>query len=224
MIQQLTIDSNSAFGQIVFVYVGPELIKYGIHEGVLRQKSTWFKEILDIDSTANEDTDELCDKPKGINLTDEDPAVFSRFNQWIYMQKLCTEAETPKELPWSTIFDIYTFAERRGIPTLQNACINVIIRKVKNGGAFPGQDILNPLWKTTAKVSQLRLLLLELYAVKCNLKAALVRNGGFHHRFLHDLVMILYEMKEDHLEQEPDFWRRRHKYYVSTPENPVALD
>ena len=148
--------------------------------GVLRQKSTWFKEILDIASTANEDTDELCDKPKGINLTDEDPAVFSRFNQWIYMQKLCTEAETPKELPWSTICDIYTFAERRGIPTLQNACINVIIRKVKNGGAFPGQDILNPLWKTTAKVSQLRLLLLELYAVKCNLKAALVRNGGFH--------------------------------------------
>lgn len=51
-----------------------------------------------------------------------------------------------------------------------------------------------------------------------------VRNGGFHHRFLHDLVIILYEMKEGDLEQDPDFWKRRHKYYVTTPENPVALD
>ena len=190
---------------------------------MLRKHSAWFKDALNSAFKANGDQEILRDKPK-VNLGDEDPAIFSRFKDWIYTQRLCTEAETPKELLWSTIFDIYTFAERRGIPKLQNACINLIIRKVKNGGPFPSQDILNPLWKTTAKVSQLRLLLLELYAVKCNLKAALVRNGGFHHRFLHDLVIILYEMKEGDLEQDPDFWKRRHKYYVSTPENPVALD
>ena len=224
LILWLTVDSDSAFGQIVFIDVGPDPVRFGIHEGVLRQKSTWFKNTLETASGAKGDKNDRCDQPRAIIIAEEDPAIFRRFNDWIYTQKLCTEAETPKDLSWTTIFDIYTFAERRGIPNLQNACINVIIRKVKNGGPFPTQEILNPLWKTTGKVSQLRLLLLELYAAKCDLKAALVRNGGFHHRFLHDLVIILYEMKEGDLEQDPDFWKRRHKYYVSTPDNPVALD
>ncbi len=201
----------------MFIYVGPELIRFDMHEGVLRKISAWFKNTLDAASTAN-------DQPKTVDMADEDPAIFKRFNEWVYTQKLCTETEILKELPWSTIFDIYTFAERRGIPKLQNACINVAIRKANNGGPFPSQDVLNPLWKTTGKVSQLRLLLLELFAAKCDLKAALVRNGGFHHRFLHDLVIILYEMKEGDLEEDPDFWKRRHKYYVNTPDNPVALD
>ena len=191
---------------------------------MLRLNSAWFKDTLDTASAAKGDKDDLCDQPKSINLTDEDPAIFSRFNQWVYTQKLCTEAETPKELLWSIIFDIYTFAERRGMPRLQNACINLVIRKVKTGGTFPNQEILNPLWKTTGKVSPLRLLLLELFAANCDLKNSLVRNGGFHHRFLHDLVIILYEMKEGDLERDPDFWKRRQKYYVTTPENPVALD
>lgn len=206
------------------MFVGPERIRYSIHEGVLRQTSAWFKDALDTISADINGQRELCETPKGITLADEDPVIFRRFKDWLYTQKLCNGTETSKELPWSAIFDIYTFAERRGIPKLQNACINVIIRKAKNGAPFPSQDMLNPLWKTTGKVSPLRLLLLELFAAKCDLKAALVRNGGFHHRFLHDLVIILYEMKEGELEEDPDFWKRRHKYYVSTPENPVALD
>ena len=191
---------------------------------MLHQNSAWFKDALDATSTTKEGQADLCDQPKSVNLADEDPVIFERFNLWIYTQKLCTGAESPKELPWSIIFDTYTFAERRGIPKLQNACINVIIRKVKNDAPFPSQELLNPLWKTTGKVSPLRLLLLELFAAKCDLKAALARNGGYHHRFLHDLVIILFEMKEGDLEEEPDFWKRRHKYYVTTPESPVALD
>ena len=206
------------------MHVGPERIRYGIHEGVLRQNSAWFKDALRKISAEIRCQRELSETPRGITLADEDPVIFRRFNEWVYTAKLCTATETPKDIPWNTIFDIYTFAERRGMPKLQNACINVIIRKAKIGAPFPGQDMLNPLWKTTGKVSPLRLLLLELFAAKCDLKAALVRNGGFHHRFLHDLVIILYEMKEGDLEEEPDFWKRRHKYYVSTPENPVALD
>ena len=207
----------------MFVHVGPERVRYGIHEGVLRQNSAWFKFVLDTISTDTGGQKELSETPKGITLADEDPAIFSRFNEWVYRGKLCTATETPKDISWNTIFDIYTFAERSRIPKLQNACINVIIRKAKIGAPFPSQDMLNPLWKNTSKVSPLRLLLLELFAAKCNLKAALGRNGGFHHKFLHDLVIILYEMKEGDLE-EPDFWKMRHKYYVSTPENPVALD
>ena len=194
-----------------------------MHEGVLRQISAWFKDTLD-KAPATDENGAPFDQPKAIEVADEDPAIFKRFNEWVYTKNLCTEGETTMELPWSTVFDVYTFAERRGIPKLQNACISVVIRKANTGAPFPTQDILNPLWKTTGKVSPLRLLLLELFAAKCDLKAALVRNGGFHHRFLHDLVIILYEMKEGDLEEDPDFWKRRHKYYVNTPENPVALD
>lgn len=212
------------FGEIVFVFVGPERIRYGIHEGALRQNSAWFKDALGTISADNEGQGEPCDQQKSVNLADEDPAIFRRFDQWIYRQRLYTAAETPKELPWSIIFDTYTFAERLGIPKLQNACIDVIIRKAKHGAPFPSQEMLNPLWRNTGKISPLRLLLLELFAAKCDLKAALARNMGFHHRFLHDLLIILYEMKEGDLEEEPNLWKMRHKYYVSTPENPVALD
>lgn len=200
------------------MHVGPERIRYDVHEGVLRQNSAWFKEKLSTLSTT------IAGQPKDIHMPDEDPVIFGRFNEWLYTQKPCNGTDTPKELPWSAIFDIYTFAEKRGVPKLQNACINVIIRKAKSDVPFPSQDILNPLWKTTGKVFPLRLLLLELFAAKCDLKAALARNGGYHHRFLHDLVIMLYEMKEGDLEGDPDFWKMRHKYYVSTPENPVALD
>lgn len=63
-------------------------------------------------------------------------------------------------------------------------------------------------WKTTDKVSPLRVLLLELFAAKYDLKAALVRFGGVYYRFLYILVIILYEMKEGELEEKPDFWKR----------------
>ena len=192
----------------MFVHVGSERTRYDIHEGVLCHTSAWFKDRLNsVSSTTNQ--------PKDIHLPDEDPAIFRRFNLWVYTQKLCNGTETPKELPWSV---------KRGVPKLQNACIDVIIRKAKSDVLFPNQEILNPLWKTKGKLSPLRWLLLELFAAKCDLKAALARNGGYHHKFLHDLVIMLYEMKEGDLEEDPDFWKMRHKYYVSTPENPVALD
>ena len=68
----------------MFVYVGPKLIENGIHMRVLRQNSAWFKDTLNTASIANVDQDELCDKRKGINLVDEGPAVFRRFNQWVF--------------------------------------------------------------------------------------------------------------------------------------------
>ena len=77
---------------------------------------------------------------------------------------------------------------------------------------------MNSLWKTSGAVWPLRLLFLDLFAARCDLKAALGRNGGYHHRFLHDLVIMLYEIKQGQRERDFDCWKERKKYYVHAAE------
>ena len=74
-------------------------------------------------------------------------------------------------------------------------------------------------WKTIGRILPLRLLLLQLFTTEYDLKAALVHNGGVHYQFLHNLVIILYEMKKGELEVESDSWK-----YVSSSENPIVMD
>ena len=63
---------------------------------MLHPNSAWFKDALGKASMANGDQDDLYDQPKGINLADKDPAIFSRFNQWVYTQKVCSRRRRPR--------------------------------------------------------------------------------------------------------------------------------
>lgn len=189
--------------------------------------------MLSNDYTPNTDADSGDDveiishdaSTKAVALVKEDLAIFDRFNEWLYTKKINTIDETPKDLSWTTIIDTYTFAVRRGIPRLQNSCIDVAIEKVQTGGLFPRQDVINPLWEVTGPVSPLRSLFLQIFAAKCNLKKALASNQGYCQRFLHDLVVILYEMKmEGKKENKGDFWKARRMWHVNFAENPIAID
>ena len=101
-------------------------------------------------------------------------------------------------------------------------------KKRTNGGLFPSQEIIDPTWTTTnGNIYPLWLLLLHQFAAGRHLKAALAKNGSYHRKFLHDLVLTLYE--DPHNGDEDDgkgiiSWKRRHRYYVHTADNPVALD
>lgn len=224
---------RSDYDDIVFVYVGDDLKSFGIHKGLLVKASTFFKAALSTsfepeNNVKSEDSVEVMpyeDRPNAISLVKEDVAVFKRFKDWLYTDKIITRTETAKDLLWSIIIDIYVFAVRRGIPRLQNSCIDVAIQKVNEGGLFPTQAIINALWKTTGPVWPLRRLFLQLFAAKCSLKTALANNQGYCQRFLHDLVIILYEMKRDEKNgTEVDFWKARHMWHVNMAENPVDID
>lgn len=198
--------------------------KKGIHAGLLQKYSKFFRDALMGESTleAHEDITILDDGQKIIWLKNEDLAVFKRFNDWLYTQKVVTADENFKDLSWTLLIDVYTFAEKRGIPGLQNDCINALIRKRQSGGQFPGQAIITPLWNHEGQVWPLRRLILQFFATQCNLKHVLTRNSAFPQRFLNDLVIVMYERKVE--DEKVDFWEERVKYHVYKEENPITLD
>ena len=79
------------------------------------------------------------DASKGTALTNEDSKIFNRFNYRLYTHRLCTGDEKAIDLQRSLIVDTYVFAEKRGIPRVQNTYIDAAIKKRKNGGLFPNQ-------------------------------------------------------------------------------------
>ena len=158
-------------------------------------------------------------------MKEEDPEIFRRFKNWLYSEKLISESETDKNLPWQVIIEVYSFAERRGIPRLQNKCVDTVIKKIEDGGLFPGQADVNTLWKRTTNSLRFRQLLLDLFATRCNLRSATTQNGCYHPQFLQGLVRVLYEMKETRtICIQEDFWQERQDYYVADNQNPVVID
>ena len=141
---------HSLFETIVFVDVGPEQIRYAIHKGLLCSRSGYFKAALT--GNFSEATDQV------VTLDDEDPDTFRTFNAWLYTDVLVEDVD-PEAIPWTLLFNIYVFAEKRIIPLLQNAVIDEIIR-VNQKAPIPTTEIRR-VWAKTAETSPLRKLLVD---------------------------------------------------------------
>ena len=200
--------------------VGKPESDFPIHRGVLRHASKFFnEELANSVMTVNGMIDHV------VTISNEDPEIFGRFKNWLYTNSMISEAESHKELAWCTIISTYLFAERNGIPRLQNHCVDVVIRKRQEGGLFPAKEDVNTLWKAKGTVFRLRRLLLHLFATECNLQHAIEDNGSYHKDFLQDLVLILYGItRKQDTNKQVDFWVRRQIYYVDDVENPIILD
>ena len=160
-----------------------------------------------------------------VNLMHEDPDIFARFTSWLYRSEFLSPDETKDDVSWAHLIGVYLFAVSKGIPQLQNACIDLTIRKTKDGGMFPDEDIVNSLYRVDVKAGLLRNLLVVLFATCCELKSTILHNRGYHHTFLNWLVIELYEMrKKKSGTKGQDVWRMRAKYYAPDPENPIAVD
>ncbi|KAF6227511.1 hypothetical protein HO173_012251 [Letharia columbiana] len=169
---------DSIYDAIVTVKVGGLAQKVGIHRGLLRRASRFFREQLTVDATMEDGV-----SAQVVFLLEEDVHVFRRFKDWLYSGRIISEAETNKDLTWSDLIAIYEFAERREVPQLQNTCVDTVIRKRREGGLFPGQGDVNTLWKASGQVFRRRRLLLDQFATSCNLKNAIAHNGGYHPKF-----------------------------------------
>ena len=207
-------------GAIVDFKIGENQDSFAIHQDLLCRASTFWNEQL---STSETKEGEIV--AQVIELHNGDPQIFLRFHIWLYSEKITSESESCKDIPWRIIINVYAFAERNGIPRLQNTCIDTAIRKITEGGLFPNQVDVNALWKCKGDVFRLRRLLLDLFASECNLGQAIANNGSLHSQFLGGLVQVLYDMKvEGTTNKEVDFWRKRHDYYVNGTDNPIVVD
>lgn len=221
--QELTVHLHYSpiYGAIIDFKIGESGTSFAIHRGLLCRASSFFKQQLSESEVAE---DSII--ARSIELKDDDPEIFDRFNTWLYSEQIRSESETYGDLPWHVIFDVYAFAERTGTPRLQNHCVDAVIRKKRRGGAlFPGRGDVNALWERRWDSHRLRKLLLDLFAESCNLTKAIANNGPFHPMFLQGLVQTLYEMKaKGTMSDRVNFWQKRHDYYVADPQNPISLD
>ena len=116
------------------------------------------------------------------------------------------------------------FADKKGIPILQNTCVNTVMKKVEEGGLFPQHYEINSLWECSGRVFQMQRLLVDLFATKCDLGRATTANT-YHPKFLEELIRALYEMKiKQTLDMRLDFWAKRRSYYADNVDHPILLD
>lgn len=142
---------HSHFEYMVFVDVGAEQKRYAMHKGLLCSRSGYFKAALTGKFREAED--------QVVTLDDEEPETFRMFNAWLYTDVLVEDSD-PLAISWSSMFNIYIFAEKRIIPLLQNAAIDAIIRASKKEN-FPSEEIRHA-WAMTGEKSSLRKLLVDL--------------------------------------------------------------
>ena len=220
-------DCSTLYDDIIFVKIGAAQTRFGIHRTLLTKASTFFQEILR-PNFKSEAQDIIVTKEGDstvVLLTEENSEVFARVNSWLYSGKLLTPSENWKDIPWNHLIAVYLFSVERGITRLHNKCIDAAIQKTKDGGLFPSQMTVNALYDLDFRAAPLRKLIVKLFAVRCDLRSAILSNSNYHQTFLNSLVIELYDMqKEDIKCEEVNVWASRGTYYTYGSENPICVD
>lgn len=157
-----------------------------------------------------------------IELLEDDPKVFERFQLWLYTEKVFDRGEKSTALDHSMLVDIYVFAESRCIPGFQNHLVDTIIRKSAREGFY-----LRPsdgdMYSNTALSSPLRELAVYMAAYLGGLNRPSWELDKYPKDFLVALVLALY--KRSGLEKDSDpkatLWKNRCKYHVHFKGEPL---
>lgn len=95
-------------------------------------------------------------------MPEEDPAVFKRFQLWLYTGSVIDISAHEEDRPdWRSVISIYIFAERRGIPALQNLVIDTLIDLRYKRNEIPGRNI-DQIYSGTMANDPLRRLVVRL--------------------------------------------------------------
>jgi len=144
---------------------------FAVHNNLLCSRSDYFKAAL---------TGGFAEAKKGkITLDDEDPEIFRRFWSWLYADSFYKDLEVFAS--WSWAFDLYTFAEKRFIPDLQNAVMDSMLEHSRDGIGWPSPETQIPrVWGMVSEGSPLRA-----YMVDCFLEV-----GDLDYEFSEDKIEL----------------------------------
>lgn len=102
-------------------------------------------------------------------MTDEKPAVIQRFHLWAYTRSILGDDEEIETARWVDLFRLWLFAEKYGLPDLQNAAVdhlaakNTVLRELPTG-------YLHLIYDNTSAASPLRRFITALSAQHGNLE------------------------------------------------------
>ncbi len=201
---------SSLYATVVYVMVGPQHKKYGIHQGLLCHVSAYFSGAL---------TGNFKEAQEGvINLEDEDPKIFDRFNSWLYTGSVLSENEELHLSSWAFLIELYIFAEKRMIPTLQDLLMNIMIH-LQEIVSSPTTIVTN-YWPRFSSTSPLRAFLVSMYTTRVDLTQWLKsRQSGrefdsSESDFIVALTLRYYEITHDKRNISRDLWKSGCHWHV----------
>lgn len=148
---------------IVTITVGQTRTPFKVHEGLLLKHSEHFRNLV-VGGRAQ------AQLPRRIHLANKAPQTFRLVNFWLYTGVLTDDDDievptaNPEELPgpsWNELVDVYIFAERKSMPGLQNAYIELFIRRIVKSKSFP-QEIIGRVWQQTSDRSKIQHLIVDM--------------------------------------------------------------
>ena len=140
------------------VVVGRSAKRFTIQRSVLLNVGGFFRAALSNDGFLECVT-------KKITLLDEDTAVFERFVVFAYTGDFRFDGENELAIDWTTLIDLFSFAERRLLPRMQNAVIKVFAVKIDwHHDVIVPPKILQYLYTSTLDGSPLRTMAIDSYA------------------------------------------------------------
>ncbi|KAL8797391.1 MAG: hypothetical protein Q9195_000546 [Heterodermia aff. obscurata] len=198
---------------MIQVAVGPEQTIFHIYKQLLSDASPYFKAAI---SGGYKESFE-----QKIELPEENPSMFERFQLWLYTGSII-ELHEKDRLSSKVLVDLYIFGETRIIPGLQNAVIDSTIDELIQYQLISVRSI-DYLYANTSKRSPIRKLYVEMI-VDNNIDLKDLKWGikgeapGFTYprEFLADVILSQHDRLAGHRQKCKDFSKERERYYVLT--------
>lgn len=146
------------YDTMVKIVVGetPLTKSFEIHKGVLCHHSDYFRSAL---NGKFEEAEKAI-----VRLPSEDVVIFTYFRNWLYTRKLHASTKLDcKAMGNLDIVKLYVFADCRQIPSLANACINLLCEKVIETWRVPTECIAY-IYARTLRGSMLRRFVIDVIA------------------------------------------------------------
>ena len=141
---------------LITVVIGPEKKTYTIHKGLLCMYSQYFKAALSND----------CIEASTLifQLDEETPKTFDHFVNWLYTQQVVPHGGSIEAMPWMSLVQLYTFADRRSCIALKNDVMDSLVTKTVKDKMLIDNDSINYIWKNTPLSSKLRPFAVDFWA------------------------------------------------------------
>jgi hypothetical protein len=140
------------------VLVGPAEQCFTIHNGVLCNKSRFFRAACSTRWTQGQN--------KVVQLPDVDPLVFQRYVDWSYGDILVSGTRKDLHKKLSILVDLHLLADKLDDVKLRNRTITALTRCSWVGHLCPPVPIITLIWSNTTSSSALRKLVIDMLMLK----------------------------------------------------------
>ena len=185
---------------------------FKIHKDLLCNVSSFFRAAL------KGGLKKACDQ--SIDLLEDDPDIFERFQLWLYFRELRDASETTKDVKWTVPVQVFLFGEARGIPELQNVAIDLFLDKYVISNEISTAPI-NMIYGSTRDDSPLRRLMVDTMAHRADLSQggwfAEDKRARFPSSFMFDIAIELHKVLVGRRQRITDFEKVRSVYHVAVP-------